>query len=162
MKLITYNGNDVLTYRKIGKGTIIFAGFNFYEYSDTLSQIFSNLVSWATSKPLVPWIKMIPSSAKITDSIHVKVLFDRTKTIAGNSSTLLAFYTNDTIAHKNYIPVQFNCSKKFLPVNLPSGADICLGDSLRIDAGNRFKTYNWNDSLWMDSSIMAKLSGFWA
>ena len=162
VKLITYNGNDVLTYRKIGKGTIIFAGFNFYEYSDTLSQIFSNLVSWATSKPLVPWIKMIPSSAKITDSIHVKVLFDRTKTIAGNSSTLLAFYTNDTIAHKNYIPVQFNCSKKFLPVNLPSGADICLGDSLRIDAGNRFKTYNWNDSLWMDSSIMAKLSGMYS
>jgi len=161
VKLMTYMGNDVLTYRKIGKGTAIYIGFNFYSYSDTISQIFSNLIYWATSKPMVPWIKVIPSKATITDSLQLQILFDRTQTIPGIHSTQLAFYTNDTIKGKNYISVQFTSGKKYLPVELPAYADFCFGDSILLHAGKNFKTYRWNDTLSTADSIIIKSAGIY-
>jgi PKD repeat protein len=161
VKLMTYSGNDVLTYRKIGKGTAIFTGYNFYEYSDTISQIFSRLIYWATSKPMVPWVKVLPSKATISDSLEIKVILDRTKTTSGIHNSQLAFYTNDSIRWKNYIPLQFTTGKKYLPVDLPDFADFCIGDSIRLFAGKKFINYKWNDSLSTADSITIKTAGIY-
>jgi PKD repeat protein len=159
VKLLTYQGNDVLTYRKIGKGTAIFAGFNFYAFSDTISKIFTNLIYWATSKPMAPWLTVKPSKAQITDSLEVLAMFDRTKSGTGKFSTTLAFYTNDTLKAKNYIPVQFTAGKNYLPVDLPDQAGFCIGDSIGLKAGKNFISYRWNDSMSFADSIIIKSSG---
>ena len=158
-RLITCKNKDVVTVRQIGKGKVIYTGFNYYEFNDKISKIIAYAVRWGSTTPLPSWLKTPYPQGIIKDSASIPLIFDKKGLINGTYRAVIAIYTNDSIQNKKYIPVEFIISKHYPPVNLGNDSSICPGDSMLINAGKNYLNYNWNDSLLFSQSIYASVPG---
>ncbi|MCX6291246.1 MAG: PKD domain-containing protein, partial [Bacteroidetes bacterium] len=108
---VTGTGNDVVSYRHIGSGTVIYIGFDYYLYNNATAQLAANSVSYRNSS-LVPWIQTSPSSDTVTagGSSVIQVTFSTTGLFAGVHTTNLILTTNDPLHPTVIIPCTLTVS----------------------------------------------------
>ena len=75
--LVEFNGNPVVSYRKVGSGNAIYIGFDFYTINDNTSRIISNAIQWSGKSSLSDWLSLSTFSdtvnANDTSIIYVTI-----------------------------------------------------------------------------------------
>lgn len=159
VRLIQWHGKDVVTVRQIGKGKVIFTGFNYYQYSDKISKIIANAVSWGCSNKLPAWVTPDKYSGILKDTTTIHLTFHKKGLSNGIYKGNIAIYTNDTNNYKKFIPLEFDLKKHFPVVKLGNDTFLCPGDSFVADAGTVYKTFSWNDTLSASHSVWISIPG---
>lgn len=110
VKLVEYSGSgyDVVTYRTLGTGKIIYLGFDYYATNNAASQLAANCVSIGSSS--VPsWISVSPDHDTLSASgtSVVTVTFSTAGLFAGTYTSAILVQTNDPLNPILTIPCIF-------------------------------------------------------
>ncbi|MEO8146596.1 MAG: PKD domain-containing protein [Bacteroidia bacterium] len=57
-KLVDYSGYDVVTYRHIGSGTVIYIAFDYYAYDNNSARLIANSVQYSGITSTPPWLQI--------------------------------------------------------------------------------------------------------
>ncbi|OFX22987.1 MAG: hypothetical protein A2033_13230 [Bacteroidetes bacterium GWA2_31_9] len=91
--------NEVVTYRQIGLGKVIYIGYDYYSYDDNAARIISNAMFWAQSENLPNFITISPTTNIISSgsSEVFNVTLSTNGNLAGIYNTNLYLNTNDPL-----------------------------------------------------------------
>ncbi len=107
VKLVQPTGSttDVVTYRHIGSGTVIYLGFDYYAYTNPVARLLANAVSLPHSS-LESWVSASPESGTVTagDSSVIMVTFSTNGLFAGVHTTSIVLNTNDPLHPSITVP----------------------------------------------------------
>lgn len=107
VNLVTINGKDVVTYRKIGLGKVVYSGFDYYTSNPSIDRIAGNIVSNSYSKALEPWMSIDKDTLIIQhgDSAIIFLTLNANYSTAGNHFQNLVISSNDSLHFIDTIPV---------------------------------------------------------
>ncbi len=95
--VVSYQGKDVVSYRKVGGGKAIFIAFDYYGTSNDTKKIIANAVQWGGQSGLPSWITVDQNSGTVTPagSTIMNVTFHATGLPAGTYYGIIGVNTND-------------------------------------------------------------------
>lgn len=110
--VITYNGEDVVCYRSIGMGKVIYIGFDYTAISTDASHIIANAIGWSATGALAPWITLSSTGDTLNagDSTVIDVTFNSTGLIAGVYTADITVNSNDTANPQIIVPCTLTVS----------------------------------------------------
>jgi Zn-dependent metalloprotease len=110
VELVSYNGNDVVTYRDYGSGRVMFVGFDYYDTSNANAAIISNAIRYADSNGLPDWLSIDLAEGTVTpsDSILVYVTLNSSSLPGGTYSDYIYVNSNDPLHPVDSVPVILN------------------------------------------------------
>lgn len=113
VELISYNSYDVVSYRNVGSGKVIYVGFDFYSSNTVADRIMSNAVRNATTSSGLPdYLSVSPTSGTVNvgGSTIVYVTINTAGMPAGTYNTQFSIISNDPANPTISYPVQFTVS----------------------------------------------------
>ena len=113
VELVSYNGYDVVTYRNVGQGKVIYIGFDYYLSNSSANRIMSNAVRSAASNSAMPdYLSVSPTSGTVNvgGSTVVYVTINTAGLPAGTYNTQFLINSNDPGNPAISFPVQFTVS----------------------------------------------------
>ncbi|MDX9695151.1 MAG: choice-of-anchor D domain-containing protein [Bacteroidales bacterium] len=107
IQLVQYSGFDVVTYREINDGKIIYIGYDFFDYDDNAAKILANAIQWGGSVP--GWLTISSISGTITtgNSEELNFEFNSEKLMEGNYEFKLNIQNNSIDNPSVIIPLTF-------------------------------------------------------
>ncbi|MBI4647063.1 MAG: DUF1573 domain-containing protein, partial [Bacteroidia bacterium] len=104
--LVTYSGYDVVTYRDLGQGKVIYIGYDYYYYHNNSARIIGNAVKYGGAGSLPEWISFsgYSGSAPVSGSSTVQVTFNSTGLSSGTYLTSIVIHSNDPLNQEIEIP----------------------------------------------------------
>ncbi len=146
-KLISFKNNDIVSYRNIGKGKLIYIAYDYSIMDINTSRIIANTLKWACNKNFPSWMNVdIPTDKTIqpNDSLLVPISFNSKKCNAGIYTYPLPFTSNDP----HNLMVYAFCSlqvEQNLCADFKYEITACTGDVLFTDQSiNNPLTWEWN------------------
>ena len=123
IELVSYTGNDVVSYRNVGSGKVVFVGFDLFLSSYDSDKLMSNIISNASTGTLIGnYLSVTPSSGTVTggSSTVIYVTINTSGMPAGTYNTQYQINSNDPSSPVINFPVQFT---------IFGSANIVLSDS---------------------------------
>ncbi len=145
VRLVEYNGNyDVVTYREIGKGKVIYIGYDYYSYDNNASQIIANSIKWGGNKSLPQWldIGLLSDTIAPGSSTSTDVKFNASGLNTGLYTTEIRINSNDPANQFFLVPCIFN---------VVGSPEIVLSES-SYDFGDVFENGKNTDTLIISNS----------
>ena len=144
VKLIDVGGYDVVTYRQVGLGKVIFLAFDYYNYTNIESNIIANAMQWSNAV-LPDWINVSQSADTVVpgDSSVIYVTISSAGLSSGSYNGYILINSNDPNSPLDSIAVS-------LTITAPCNAftyqlDTC---SRRVDfvgpSNSASTTYSWD------------------
>ena len=105
-ELISHNNNDVVTYRTIGAGKVIFIANDFFAYSANEARLISNAIKWGVQGE-IPWVELDTLSGVLVpgDSSIIYVTINGTDLSPGNHQSYIIIESNDPQHPIDTIPI---------------------------------------------------------
>ena len=112
VSIVTYSGNDVVSYRSIGMGKVIYIGFDYTAIATDASQIIANAMQWSATGALAPWITLSSTGDTLTtgDSTVIDVTFNSTGLNSGIYTADITVNSNDTANPQITVPCTLTVS----------------------------------------------------
>lgn len=143
--LVNYAGSfDVVTYRQIGAGKVIYIGYDYYAYDSNAAKIIANAVAWGGTGGGVSWLSVSDSLgiAAPGDTAHLSATFSSAGLLAGIYSSNLTINHNDP----THQPVSIPCTLTVNGLPLVSVSDTCLSFGTVVQFTNK------SDSIYVGNS----------
>ena len=95
--LARYLNDDVVAYRKVNNGKVVYLGFDYYSSNDDTKKMIANAVQWGGQTGLPSWITMDITTDTVSagDSSIVTVVFHANGIPAGTYYGIIGVTTND-------------------------------------------------------------------
>jgi PKD repeat protein len=145
---------DIVTLRQIGKGYVLYAGFDYYLYNYETARIISNAIKWAGRMRTPDWFRISPDSCAVPpDSTrNLNATFYSLNLIGGEYENNLIISTNDPRREIVEIPVRLTI--KGTPVMFIPDSSISFGVTKKFDFVPRLLTiYNKGNGILKIDSI---------
>ncbi|MCK4978838.1 MAG: DUF1573 domain-containing protein, partial [Candidatus Delongbacteria bacterium] len=129
VRLVEYSGTyDIVTYREIGLGKVIFIAYDYYAYDNNAAQIIANTIEWCGSNSLPQWINLSVYTDTIIggSSQQIDVEFNAKNLNSGIYNTEIIINSNDPVNSTDTITCTFTVDGDPEILVLPSSID--LGD----------------------------------
>lgn len=122
--LARYLTEDVVSYRKVSNGKVIYLGFDYFSANDDTKKMIANAVQWGGQTGLPSWISMNITTDTITagDSSIVNVVFHANGIPAGTYYGIIGVATNDP--NTPYVAV--NCTMTVVGDPIIALSETCL------------------------------------
>ncbi|MEO8150737.1 MAG: PKD domain-containing protein [Bacteroidia bacterium] len=109
VQVVSYYGYDVVTYKRIGRGEVIYVGFEtgYFSSYHEVNRILSNTIKYADIYPLAPYASVSPHSGLVLpgDSIIINVAFNSTGYNSGTYNSYILLNTSDAMHPVDSVPV---------------------------------------------------------
>ncbi|HRZ77812.1 MAG TPA: choice-of-anchor D domain-containing protein, partial [Bacteroidales bacterium] len=130
-----YGGLDVVAYRTIGAGRVIYLGYDFYNYNDYAAQILGRAVASASRGGLPDWLRVDPAADTVSsgDTSYVKLVFDAAGLTTGTFVSDLVIRTNVPGSQGDSVALTLNLAG-YPIISVPQGltdlGSVMIGGSL--------------------------------
>jgi PKD repeat protein len=94
VKVVDFNGDDVVTYRHYGAGKAIFIGFDYFDSIPESGKIIANAIEWGGKNALPTWIHITPSG----DTVNAGATTNGTVTFVAGGFPAGTYYANIGVA----------------------------------------------------------------
>ena len=120
--VVSYQGHDAVSYRKIGGGKVIFLAFDYYSSNNDSKRIIANAIEWGGESGLPTWITTDVNTDTVapSGSTILNVTFHASGLPQGTYYGVLGISTNDP--NNPYVPV--TCT-----LTVAGGPIVSLSDS---------------------------------
>src|SRR5262249_50628150 len=134
--LIQYSGNDVVGYRNVGLGHVVFIGFDYQNLNDSSSRVIGNTMSWLNSLLIPDFVTISPASGGTiapATSANYTITVDGTGMPEGTYTEYYVISGNDPFNPIDTIWLTINvqgeeCSNVAADINC--GGNVCFTDSI--------------------------------
>ncbi|CAN5424575.1 hypothetical protein BH11BAC1_BH11BAC1_03590 [soil metagenome] len=122
--LAKYTSGDVVSYRKVNNGKVIYLGFDYFSANDDTKKMIANAVEWGGQSGLPSWITMDITTDTVSsgDSSIVTVVFHANGIPAGTYYGIIGVTTNDP--NTPYVAV--NCTMTVVGDPIIAMSETCL------------------------------------
>lgn len=138
IEVVSFNSEDVVTYRNIGAGRAIFIGFDYYAYYTQNQRIIANAVGSANVNNNPSWIEIIPSNGNVAggDSTLVYMVVHTDSLSGGTYNQYYTIASNDPLQPLDSILVSVNVSNLPCPNFDFTVASLCDANVNFVDQTN--------------------------
>jgi PKD repeat protein len=153
VRLVEYQGNDVVSYKYYGAGKAIFLAFDYYNSTPESEQILANAIQWGGINALPLWIHLNPTSDTVdaAQTSHVSVTMVAGGFPAGTYYATIGVSSNDP--NNPLIQVPCTLSVSGLPIINLSDSCLAIGQVMQhTTARDTFRIVNAGcDTLFLSS-----------
>ena len=139
--LASLNGLTAIAYKEVGKGQLIYIGYDYYDSSPEAAKIIANSVKYAGTNSIPDWLTLSDSSGTTQrqDSTKVDFTFNATGLVTGTYTAMVQLVSNDPLKEELEIPVVFNVNGE---------AEMLFSETcITMDTTMQYR--NSTDSLWI-------------
>ncbi len=138
--LAKYQTDDVVSFRNVNNGKVIYLGFDYYSSNDDTKKMLANAVQWGGQSGLPSWITMDITTDTVTagDSSIVTVVFHANGIPAGTYYGVIGVTTNDP--NTPYVPVA--CTMIVVGDPIIAMSETCLTFDTVLAGNSTTETFN--------------------
>jgi len=107
VKLVRNGTSDIVAFREVGLGKVIFIAYDYYAYDNYAAQIIANAVEWSGTVSLADWIELSSDSGivPIADSVVIDVTINSQGMNSGIYNSELVINSSDPLNTSITVPV---------------------------------------------------------